>query len=418
MPEVGAAQVAVYQERRRTERGLALPNPGAARYPRPPRPIMGGLGSLQAAPTVTFTEQGDPFPMDTPNQVYEINDPKAVRVIGTQLTPVAPWFGPTGTVNVWPLEFMADALAFAISTQAIATTPAQYRMLVDGEFYNSRSAQLMQTGAGGVAYMIVTFADRRWRHIRLELDNAAKIGTIFVAIDEKVVAPTTALHPLVIFPGDSLTEGAYTNTSDVYEPKPFQSWAMGLCDLFGFTNFRITGSGGTGILDPGVVPGRVKLGDRLQADVLDYDPGLVIPFIGYNDGDYPTQENPIAASEVEAEALSVYGRIKNHDSAPNLAVVGMYHPSGLVTQRAIDLNEAHRSAASGAGADVYVDVINTTTPGISTAGFMTGTGKETNIVGDGNADRYRCHDGSHMTPDGYAAFAQYIGSRIATALPF
>ena len=75
------------------------------------------------------------------------------------------------------------------------------------------------------------------------------------------------------------------------------------------------------------------------------------------------------------------------------------------------LTGALRTAASGR-AHLFIDMIVSEVVGVNTLGWITGTGKETNPLTQGNSTRYICRDGTHPTSAGYA----YMGHRVAQAI--
>ena len=295
-------------------------------------------------------------------------------------------YGITGAYAQLPyrVEFDTDASQFAISTLG---TGGQYRLRVNGE-YIALPASQGPSSDGNFYWLTVSFPTSERRATRMESLGQAFGGIALQAADH-VYGPANPLGPRCIVLGDSYTEGLLC-------------YAQRLADLMGWEVWS-SGVGGTGYLNPGA-PGRVKFRDRVQSDVIDQNPDIVLVAGGLNDGSYDPQA-------VQAEAEALYSTILTNLPSTKLVVIGPWWPRGNPPQFILDTRDAIKSAAASQGL-YFIDPIVSTNVEQVNVGWITGTGNVATPTGDGNADYYISADGTHPTDLGH----QYLATRLAAAL--
>jgi|SRR5579883_2088785 len=294
--------------------------------------------------------------------------------------------GITGTYAQLPYraEFETDASQLAIFTLG---TLGQYRLRINGEYVGLPASQ-GPPADGNFYWLQLSFPTSQRRAIRMESWGQA-FGGVATQQGDNIYSPANALGPRCIVLGDSYTEGLLC-------------YAQRLADLMGWEVWS-SGVGGTGYLNPGPA-GRVKFRDRVQADVLQNNPDMVIIAGGINDGSYPPR-----ALQNEAQAL--YHIIITNLPSTKLVVVGPWWPRGNPPQSILDTRDAIKSAAIGLGV-TFIDPIGSTNVQQVNAGWITGTGNVATPAGDGNADNYISSDGTHPTDLGH----QYLATKLAAAL--
>lgn len=390
MGEIGAAARAVSTERRRTQRGLALPNPSTRRLVSP-RPVMA------SPPTVTLGTVNDPGTISGKN--FQETDTTTFRYFGA--TPVADslWYTKDPTTQYWAVDFEIDCDAFEFYAKSGATA-GKYRLIVDGE-YATADAQSGQTGGGGGYFVHVDFGSQANRHVVIEMDAVMTFGGVYVENSDHVWKSSTPVGPRVIVLGDSFTEGSQANG--------IQSWAVEMANWMGWRDIQPSGSGGTGYLNPGS-GGRVKFRDRVQTDVLDRNPDIVIVAGGINDaGSY-------SASAIEDEAELLFDAIRSGAPTATLIALSNWRQNGSPDSTVLAVRDAIETAATGR-AHLFIDSILATSAGANTLGWITGTGRSGSAANNGNADRYISSDGTHPTQAGYAYLGRRVASAIVEALP-
>lgn len=395
MAQIGEPAGAVRRERTRTTRGALAPNPHARRWTAAHR-------TMASPPTVTpgvgaVTTQ-------IPGSVLHRVDAATVRVIGAAVSVTATgtyaWFAPTNPeFDCWGYEFEHDGIAFEIP---IRGKDSYYRLMVDGEFVTT-APQAGPSSANEAYLHHVAFGSRAVRRIRIEALSGQHLGGVRVGPTDGIWTPNTPPGPRVIVAGDSWTEGTGATGGAI------DGLAARLRDLTGWDTWT-SGHGGTGYLNS-----TPTLGTRLDADVLAYDPDIVIVAMGTNDY---LSYTPL---QIQTEAALVFARILAHSPRPTLIVVGPWYISGFPSNPFILARDAIRAAASVA--DLYVENVGGPYPfsgngaDYADRGWITGTGRVGATTGNGNADVYIASDGSHPTTAGHAMLARRIASAILEELP-
>jgi lysophospholipase L1-like esterase len=280
----------------------------------------------------------------------------------------------------WALEFVTDAPLFDLHVRSVSQSITVY---VDGQ----RAATVTLPGGGGNNYVAVDSTTRRMRHFRFESNDLRSAGIVLGAAADSVIRPGRR-GPRVAVVGDSYTEGTGATTRTTAYP-----WVM--ARAMGWSDIWQSGSGGTGYLATGPSP-RVKYRDRIDNDVLDHDPDLVIVTGGRNDAAF-------SDSAVGAEALLLFQQIAATGAA--LVVVGpWFHgtPDSVILSR----RDAIEAACATAGG-LFLDPLDPP--------LVTGTGNVGDTNNDGNADFLTGADAVHPTQDGHDALGLWLAARLADA---
>ncbi|QDP52414.1 MAG: putative GDSL-like lipase/acylhydrolase family protein [Prokaryotic dsDNA virus sp.] len=254
------------------------------------------------------------------------------------------------------------------------------RVLVDGK----PAAKInLPSSTGQERYMRVSFPDSRLRRIDI-VSSLVYTGNLRTDPTD-TVQPT--LNPSrVIIAGDSFTEG----TAGASEK------GKGYVDLLRMLsgNFNIvqSGSGGTGWLRPNGE--RVGLVDRAQADIVDVGADVVIIAMGINDnGTLPDIEQAINDTLDIVQA-----------GLPDATIVLLGSFTKGEANTSMQNNTALIEAAATARGLYFVNPTGTA----NGDGWITGTGNDGNLQGDGNADIFVSSDGTHPNDAGHEFHAQRL----------
>jgi lysophospholipase L1-like esterase len=152
--------------------------------------------------------------------------------------------------------------------------------------------------------------------------------------------------PRCIVLGDSFTDGtgaaggASTN------------WVRRFASMMGWGDTWARGLGGTGYLNPGT-GGRVKFRDRVQADVIAYNPDVVVVEGGINDAGTYT------AAAIGAEALALFQQIRSGLPNALLVVLSPMWRNGVETfpSYLLPVRDAIKAAAVQVSGSVFLDVL-------------------------------------------------------------
>jgi lysophospholipase L1-like esterase len=308
------------------------------------------------------------------------------------------------TGAVYGIEFEHDGTQFEFQITANGAADG-WRMLVDGAYANpSGVAPDPGSPSGGSAYrFLVTFATRGQRPIRLEFSSSILFNGMNFGPNDTAWLPLHPLGPRAIMLGDSYTYGAGPPTTAV----PIAST---LGKLLGWDCWA-SGLGTTGYL---VTTGGVKFRDRVQTDIIDKVPDIVLVAGGAND------IGAFTAAQVQAEAILLYAAIRAGLPNVKLIAVGPWRANGSPTANDLAMRDAISAAISvDTGPHLFVDNFGgETNTGVSTKTWITGTGKVGTPTGSGNADLNVHSDGVHFSQAG----SEYIGRRlaqgIAAGMPF
>jgi len=328
---------------------------------------------------------------------------------GVQISPTNPVFRFSGAkVGVWGDSYPRDlfymsagitGLYAQLPFRAEFDTDAQelniytlgnggvYRLRINEEYVGLPMAEGPQPN-GNFYWLRLTFPTADRRAIRMESWGQA-FGGLAMSSADHVYRPSKSLGPRCVVLGDSYAEGLLC-------------FAQRLADLMGWEVWS-SGVGGTGYLNPGPT-GRVKFRDRVQSDVINRNPDIVIIAGGLNDSSY-------LPASVQAEAQALYDTVSTNLPSTKLVVVGPWFPSGQPPQSILDVRDALQAAALSRHLD-FVDPLRATNAQQFNAGWITGSGNIANPTGDGNADNYISEDGTHPTDLGH----QYLATKLAVPL--
>ena len=313
-------------------------------------------------------------------------------------------------------------------TKGLGTT-ISYRLTVDGQRVTENMATLSGAAAGQMFLIRVDFGTAGWRRIDLEMGGAQMFGGAWIEPTATLARSSVGKLKIAAF-GDSITAGA----AGVGAP---DTWVSRCADLLGADEWANLAIGGSGFLNGTVANFRNRL-----PDIVAFNPDLLIYFGSYNDSQNTI--NQAAQDALEAEAEYCYSAIKT--ALPNciLIVAGCNTPGAPTNTNLQRANAATKQAAAAQGLQ-FIDILDplnmfdtaptwTTgilyptgsivknagvvyyTPSQYTAGatfdatkhvatsWIFGTGKTTDLKGDGNADQLIVTDGVHLTQDGHRLY--------------
>lgn len=286
--------------------------------------------------------------------------------------------------------FGYDGSKFAL--QVTSAPGHRYRMRVDGQYLSASS--VAGVGGGANSWLTVDFGSDASRIIEIE-----QVAADVVAL---LVGPTASVWsipprgPRCIFVGDSYIGGSGSPATGY---SAIESCLTSFADTLGWQDVWNSGIGGTGYITRNSGQTNNYL-DRVQADVIDYAPDVVVVMGARND--YPS-----GASAVGVAAGSLFAALRAGLPNSLLVVVGPNGSASPVDGSADTTWKPFQDAIFAATvglADVQLDY--------SASGIFTGSGKAGATTGSGNGDIYMQADGVHPTEAG----AVYLGARLAHKL--
>lgn len=296
-------------------------------------------------------------------------------------------------------EFMFDGARCELALKGIAT---RLRVWVDG-VPASLDLTPASPNTGSEYKHLIDFGSRALRRVRVEIVAAYLYG-IRIGPNDTLYPPGEALGSTCVIMGDSYTEG----TGALHQ---FASYAWTLARLTGL-NVMPAGSGGTGYLNTNAALGRTNYRNRLQSDVIRYNPEIVIVQGSGNDTAAST------AAEVEAEARYVLSTLRQALPNAKIVVVTIIPINDGVDFAAY--RAAHKAAALSVGG-YFIDPVagesydpTGTKVGPTQGRWITGAAG-TNIGApgaSGNASFYTWTDNGHPSPEGHP----YIARRLTDEL--
>lgn len=196
----------------------------------------------------------------------------ALSSVGAGNVTVAGGVTSGASVGNYLITLCGTAQGQAITTSATGLTGGTSPSLV---VQASPVVGMIQTGSLG--FQKLTFPTSELRHFRFEAVGIPWGGLTTTATGSVTPGHMQTKRPRVICCGDSYTEGANNVESALMH------WPRWLGELMGWDDVWSSGSGGTGWMNPGSVGGRVKMRDRVQNDVINQGPDIVIYMMGHND---------------------------------------------------------------------------------------------------------------------------------------
>jgi len=295
------------------------------------------------------------------------------------------------------VEFNYEGLEFELWEKGI--TGGLYQILVDegqGFMRVFDKPQTASPSGGAMYYRKVTFSERKVRRIRLEYAGTY-FGGVFSSPNDTVFPATLQNKIKFVGFGDSNVEGWQADSA-------FTGFIPMIGDMLGWETF-ISGSGGTGYVNPGTLTGRMKYGDRIQTDCINIKPDVVLIVGGNNDTNSPIED-------VRANSLALYKQLK--DSLPNSKII--IHGNMAKQNPPADTQIAVRDILLANAKIVGIPFIDTIA-GITydekgnplnapTGNWFTGSGKVTNPQTSGNASIFVSSDGAHCSQAGYRYLAE------------
>lgn len=318
----------------------------------------------------------------------------AFRILGGPMPPpydpTGPWLTGMNTLAAgripYAVEFNYDGDEIELLMRGGGSTSA-YRLMIDGQYVDESWAPDFPPDMA--SYLVhVDFGSEAVRRITIELDSFSQFGGVRRGPTATVFPVTVPRGPRVIALGDSWTQGANSQGN---------KWRDGFVHrtarILGWPDTWASGIGGTGYINTG---GSKTYGQRLQDDVLQYHPDVVIVSGGTNDANLSA-----TTGQVETAARAVFEAIKSSAPTPLLIVVRPFSSKGTASAGLLAVDAGVALAAPGI-ADIVIDPI--------AEKWITGSGNVAAPANDGNADRYIVSD--HPTMAGY----RYLGSRLAAAI--
>lgn len=176
--------------------------------------------------------------------------------------------------------YTGSSLDFIV--KGLGTAGARYRVWVNGRPLSTYTTDTDVTGS--LRYVNIAFASTGMRLIRFECSGP--FYGCAIQSDAWLGAPARGPGPRWIVFGDSHVDATGAAQAP---PATATFWPMGWAMRAGMAlgwDVWPSGSGGTGYLNPGSVPGRVKARDRYLTDVAAFSPAGVVFAFGSNDTAY------------------------------------------------------------------------------------------------------------------------------------
>lgn len=294
------------------------------------------------APTVTTTAQSTTTiagatlitPADTR---WSWRGAGGFRTNGTTAPDNALWQATSRYNNAWgspsagAFEFVHTGQMFEVQFKYISTA-TMYRLTVNGQRVTNTPQTVGGTTAGNRHVLKVDFGTRATRTVRLTV-STMPIGGVFLPSGDTFAA-TTAANTRMIFLGDSITGGSAMNTGLGAGTYP---WRVGR--YVGVDDPWNSGVGSTGYVVAGT---SVAFGTRVQADVIDWAPHVVVVWGGYNDA-LQTQ------ATIRTAADSLYATLKAGLPTAETYIVGCWAPTTTPAASLTATDETLRAAAAAAG---------------------------------------------------------------------
>lgn len=209
-------------------------------------------------------------------------------------------------------------------------------------------------------YVNINFGSYGKRQIEIGFAYCFFGGVIIGATDTIVKA--TMNSPRIIIVGDSFTEGAGSTNVGL------SSWASFFSDYTGIYDTWLSGVSGTGYLNM-QSGAKLKFRDRIQTDVVPYNPDIVIIAGGANDTSFST-------TDVYNEARALFGEIKQSLPRSGLIVFSPFSWYGVAGGNAfftlLGLRDAIKQASLENGG-IFIDLLEQETDITITGNLHTST---------------------------------------------
>jgi lysophospholipase L1-like esterase len=314
-----------------------------------------------------------------------------------------------GNRGAWFVEFDYHGQKFEIVTRGMAES--YYRLWVDDQPTVADSSLAASLANDGNNYLIgVDFGSVAHRRIRLEMNRHFRFGGVNIGPNDTIYPPSAnppETQPWVTL-GDSFTQGTGAGPTNL--AVTFQGWCHWMARHLGVKHMVDSGVGGTGYL---TANGIATFRDRVAADVIAFNPSVVVVAGGYND--QPT----FTAAAIGAEAATLFDTIKAGLPSAVLIVMAPWSPFGAPGTSITDTRDAIKTAAQGHGADMFIDPLagnwwhkSGVTRPATLGGWISGTGRVGATAATGNSSVFTASDSTHPTLDGH----KHYGRRFAEAI--
>ena len=296
------------------------------------------------------------------------------------------------------IRFATFAPVLEIAWGDVGST-GQFRLKVDGEY--AQAGLVVQAGGG---FVRLTWGDgsatyRKLRHYELECFNPKFQGVRCPTIYPPMAWPAEDRLRMVVH-GDSMVASVVDSGAG-----PFLHGATGdvIANLSGQPDCWSAGVGGTGWLATASGT-RSTFNQRVDLDVIAPAPDVVWEMGGLND----SSAAGVTQAGLQALVETWLGRVTA--ALPNVLVLmtGPMLPKPGITNTGL-VRDAKAAAAAKYPRNVrFIDNV--------AAAWVTGTGRQGAVVGDGSADWITGTDGTHPTADGHVHNARRFVSAAALAL--
>jgi len=351
-----------------------------------PPTIATGLAALDATLTRVYTVTGNPDAFTTYGGTPTIVSTNFwVFPVVTTSTGNGN-VGGGKTANGFAVEFVTDA--DKVEVRMLRGTSTRGVMIeVDGQRIQAAPIDY-PGGTGSTLYVLLTFPDSRPRRIRAEASEYGGFRAVAVHPTRLVWPASDKLTMAVV--GDSIT-------AQIGATLPNGGWAATAGKLLGIRDVWMVAHPGTGFTTAGASDGTAYGDARRIADVVASNPDLVILAATGNDPSATVRAPALAAMQAYRAAL------------PGVPIIvgGIWPGSGGPSAERVAVETEVKAAF-----DLWADPLSWWVAAAAPASWITGTGKSTAPIGDGNADVYVGSDGVHPTQAGH----DYYGRRWAGAI--
>lgn len=299
-----------------------------------------------------------------------------------------------GTPSSWAvgLEHYGAHATFYFRT---LSTTAQYWVFIDDKPLTAAPVALTGLTAGQSFYAVdLPFATTAFRRIKIYISLLHAQG--FVVAKTDCYGPVAQLPWSILFYGDSWVEGANSIFLD--------TWCYKVARALGAEAY-ICGQGGTGYINNGPGGGATIYGNTGRMDAA----AQIKPDLIYVEGSVNDSANSTANTKVAAAAF-LTGMMARFPGVPTIVqgVQSISHGAGSDTNYGMPNDGV---IAAGAAAP---NVIATVDP--RTENWVTGTGAQTHVTGDGNGETVNASDYIHLTAVGNDLYARRVLAKISSLL--
>lgn len=236
----------------------------------------------------------------------------------------------TSSQAVWSVEFATDAQTFQLRFNY--QTAGVYRMSIDGRKVTDLMQSVGGTTAGSTHLMTIDLGSAAPRVIRFDF-YTVPFGGIYLPPTATMWSTVPVGGRFMVF-GDSISDGSSFNTGG-----GGGTWFHRAARLLGSNDPWDQSRGGTGYITPGAY---AILADRVNADVIAWNPSRLVIWAGYND-------NTGSQSAISIAAASLYAAIKTGLPMCETYVIGCWSPTGSPATSITNTDNTLKAAAAAAG---------------------------------------------------------------------